>query len=254
MSFELIPLSNWERDKKTFAFQGHEIAYWTAGSGKPLLLIHGYPTAAWDWSFMWTEMAKTRRVIACDMLGFGYSDKPKSGYSIHRQADIQSALLSECDVTAFDALVHDYGVSVGQELLARRNAGIDATGLEKMCFLNGGLLPEQHRPRGLQKLGTSPLGWLLGFIVNRKRFGKAFGQIFGEHTKPSDEELDIFWKLITQNGGLHRMHSLLHYISDRKQHGARWVEALASSEIPLKIINGAQDPVSGRHLRSEEHV
>ena len=69
MSFESIPLSSWAQDRKYFDFEGQKITYWTAGTGKPLLLIHGYPTAAWDWSFMWTELAKTRRVIACDMLG-----------------------------------------------------------------------------------------------------------------------------------------------------------------------------------------
>jgi pimeloyl-ACP methyl ester carboxylesterase len=248
MSFESIPLSSWTQDRNYFDFEGQKIAYWTAGTGKPLLLIHGYPTAAWDWSFMWTELAKTRRVIACDMLGFGYSDKPKSGYSIHRQADIQAALLKHCDVTTFDALVHDYGVSVGQELLARRNEQSGFEGLEKLCFLNGGLFPEQHRPRGLQKLGISPFGWLMGYVVNRPRFGKAFSQIFGENSKPSVDELDTFWHLMTQNSGKHRMHTLLHYIKDRQRHGDRWVDALAKSKVPLQIINGGQDPVSGKHL------
>ena len=56
-----------------------------------MLLVHGYPTSSWDWSRIWDALASRRRVIAGDMLGFGLSDKPASGYSIRRQADLQQA-------------------------------------------------------------------------------------------------------------------------------------------------------------------
>ncbi|MDJ0921883.1 MAG: alpha/beta hydrolase [Henriciella sp.] len=248
MSFEPIPLEDWKTARQSLDFQGHKIAYWTVGEGRPLLLVHGYPTAAWDWSYMWDEMASTRRVIACDMLGFGFSDKPKAGYSIHRQADLQAALLSHLGVSDFDTVVHDYGVSVGQEILARRNEGTGFTGLGRICFLNGGLFPEQHRPRALQKLGISPFGWLLGYLVNRKRFGAGFSEVFGPETKPSEQELDTFWALMNSNGGKHRMHTLLHYIADRQTHRDRWVGALEHAQVPVKVVNGGQDPVSGKHL------
>ena len=79
------------------------------------------------------------------MLGFGLSAKPKSGYSSDRQANIQMALLQELGVTEFDVIAHDYGDTVAQELLARRNAQGHEFGLGRMLLLNGGLFPEQHR-------------------------------------------------------------------------------------------------------------
>lgn len=248
MNFAPTPLADWKAARQTLDFEGHDIAYWTAGTGRPLLLVHGYPTAAWDWSCIWSELAKTHRVIACDMLGFGFSAKPKNGYSIHRQADVQACLLKHLGISEFDAVVHDYGVSVGQEMLARQIEGTGFSGLGKIGFLNGGLFPEQHRKRPIQKLGISPLGWLIGYIMNRKRFAARFTEIFGPHTQPSEEELDTFWQLITHNNGLKRMHTLLHYIADRKQHRNRWVGALETTETPVMVINGGLDPVSGKHL------
>lgn len=243
-----IVLDSWIDRADFFDFESHKIAFWSAGSGRPLLLVHGYPTSAWDWSWIWRELCKTHRVIVCDMLGFGLSDKPSSGYSIHRQTDLQERLLNHLSVESYDALVHDYGVSVGQELLARCNEGSSAATLGRIVFLNGGLFPEQHRALPIQKLGVSPLGFVLGLMMNRKRFGKAFSKVFGPDTKPSEAELDAHWRLISHNRGHRISHKLLHYIAERHLHRERWVTALQQSTVPLKLINGGADPVSGRHL------
>ena len=238
------------RDKASyFDFEGHQIAYWTGGdeAAAPLLLVHGFPTCAWDWVPIWETLGAKHRLIACDMLGFGLSDKPKDGYSIHRQTDLQEALLAHLGIKEWDALVHDYGVSVGQELLARQEDGSGAQGLGKMVFLNGGIFPDQHRPVLMQKIGVSPFGFLLGFLMSRKGFGNSFSAVFGPETKPSEAELDAFWEFISHKGGNRITHKLLHYIADRRTHKERWEEALRGAEARIGLINGALDPVSGKH-------
>ena len=239
----------WRQKAQYFDFQGHQIAYWTGEntSARPLLLVHGYPTCAFDWVSVWGELGADHHLIACDMLGFGLSDKPKSGYSIHKQTDIQEALLAHLDINEFDALVHDYGVSVGQELLARQQDGTGVQGLGKMVFLNGGIFPDQHRPVLMQKIGVSPFGFLLGLLINRDGFGKSFSQVFGPSTKPTTQELDDFWGFISNNSGNRIMHKLLHYIADRRTHKARWEAALVAAQDKIGLINGALDPVSGKH-------
>ncbi len=240
---------DWRAKAKYFDFQGNQIAYWTGENtnAKPLLLVHGFPTCAWDWVPVWDTLGAQHHLIACDMLGFGLSDKPHSGYSIHRQSDVQEAMLEHLGVTKFDALVHDYGVSVGQELLARQQEGPSASGLGQMVFLNGGIFPDQHRPVLMQKVGVSPFGFLLGLVNNRNLFGKSFSQVFGPKTKPSERELDQFWEFIAHNGGHRIMHKLLHYIADRRKHEARWEAALVRTQDKIGLINGALDPVSGKH-------
>ena len=239
----------WREKAQYFDFQGDQIAYWTSEntSARPLLLVHGYPTCAFDFAKVWEQLGARHHLIACDMLGFGLSDKPRSGYSIHKQADIQEALLAHLGVGAFDALVHDYGVSVGQELLARQQDCTGSFGLSKMVFLNGGIFPDQHRPVLMQKIGVSPFGFLLGLLINRESFGRSFSQVFGPNTQPTPEELDDFWSFISHNSGNRIMHKLLHYIADRRTHKTRWEAALRGAENKIGLINGALDPVSGRH-------
>lgn len=243
-----VTLDRWIADAQRFEFGGQRIAYWTAGTGAPLLLVHGFPTSSWDWHRVWHALSERRRLVACDMAGFGLSGKPRGGYSIHRQADLQEALLEHVGATRFDALVHDYGDTVGQELLARRIDGSGAAGLRGMIFLNGGLFPELHRPRPLQRLGASPLGFVVSLLMNRRRFGRAFAAVFGPDTQPSAEELDEHWRLIAHDDGHRITHRLLHYMGDRRRHRDRWVGALERADVPLKLIDGGADPVSGRHL------
>ncbi len=245
---------SWRDKARYFEFEGHQIAYWTGGNdkAKPLLLVHGFPTCAFDWSQTWQALGANHRLIACDMLGFGLSDKPRNGfagkgYTIHWQTDLQAALLKRLAIRDFDALVHDYGVSVGQEMLARQQDGFGFEELGQCLFLNGGIFPDQHRPVTMQKIGVSPFGFLLGLLMSRRAFGNSFSAVFGPQTKPSEAELDAFWDFIRHKDGHRITHTLLHYIADRRTHKERWERALRSAEDRVGLINGALDPVSGKH-------
>ena len=248
MAMSPIPLHDWYQRAEHINFRGARIACWTAGAGKPLLLIHGFPTAAWDWSWVWEPLATQRRLIACDMLGFGFSDKPKTDYSLLHQADLQTAVLAHFEIERCDALVHDYGVSVGQELLARQNHALLPFAIDRMCFLNGGMFPGQHRPRLIQRLGASPLGPLVSALMTKRTFSRSFAAVFGPATQPSSEELRAFWELIAFNNGHRLTHKLLAYMGERVVHQQRWEGALQAASIPLKHINGGADPVSGEHV------
>lgn len=56
------------------------------------------------------------------------------------------ALLAHMGVSEVHVLAHDYGDTVGQELLARHNerakTGDSALSLKSICFLNGGRSPQ----------------------------------------------------------------------------------------------------------------
>ncbi|MDH4583223.1 alpha/beta hydrolase [Pseudomonas sp. BN415] len=229
-------------------FRGQRIRYWTAGEGEPLLLIHGFPTASWDWHYLWEPLARRFRVIACDLLGFGYSAKPRGhDYRLLEQADLKQALLAHLGVDGpVHVLAHDYGDSVAQELLARHHEG--RFNLASCVFLNGGLFPETHRPVLVQKLLLSPVGCLVGRLFSRRKLAASFAQVFGPDTQPGDLELDDFWRLIAENDGPSVMHRLIHYIPERRQQRDRWVAAMQKGGVPLRVIDGAVDPISGAHM------
>ena len=243
-----IALADWRAQGLNFSFKGHAVRYWTEGQGEPLLLIHGFPTASWDWHRLWAPLAEQYQVIACDMLGFGDSAKPRGhAYRLLEQADLQQALLTHLGIgEPVHMLAHDYGDSVAQELLARHQDG--RIKLASCVFLNGGLFPETHHPVLVQKLLLSPIGPLIGRLFSRKKLAASFAQVFGPSTQPSASELDDFWSLIAANDGPGVMHRLIRYIPERREQRERWVAAMQATAVPMRVIDGAVDPISGAHM------
>jgi len=249
--------AGWRASGQRFMHRGQPI-FWQAGGhaggGDTLLCIHGFPTASWDWHKVWPSLdERFARLIAPDMIGFGWSAKPRGyAYSIFDQADLHEILLRELGVRRFHILAHDYGDTVAQELLARyeerRARGDDSLSIESICLLNGGLFPETHRPRLVQKLLLTPFGGMIARAMNARSFARSFAAVFGPQTQPSAEELQQFWQLLEYNGGNRRMHRLIHYIPERRANRARWVGALQTTQLPLRTINGPLDPVSGAHM------
>lgn len=245
-----IALDDWRAQSQAFHFRGHTIRYWTAGDtqAQPLLLIHGFPSASWDWHRLWAPLAERYRLIACDMLGFGYSAKPRGhAYSLLEQADLQQALLAHLgERRPVHVLAHDYGDSVAQELIARRQEG--QLQLASCVFLNGGLFPETHHPVRVQKLLLGPLGPLIGRLFSRRKLAQSFARIFGPHTQASEAELDALWQLVAYNNGPAVMHRLIRYMPERRQQRQRWVTAMQATTLPMRVIDGAFDPISGAHM------
>jgi pimeloyl-ACP methyl ester carboxylesterase len=246
-------LRQWQAAGRRFVHEGRSIFYRDEETGPALLCVHGYPTSSWDWHRIWPLLAGRYRLIAPDMLGFGFSDKPrKHEYSIAGQADLHERLLASLGIEEVHVLAHDYGDTVAQELMARHQArqrrGTPGLRLRTVCLLNGGLFPETHRARPIQKLLRSPLAPLLLRRFNERAFRRSFLPLFGAGTQPDDVELARVWTLIEHNDGRVNMGRLLHYMGERKLHRERWVGALVNASMPLRLVAGMDDPVSGAHM------
>jgi pimeloyl-ACP methyl ester carboxylesterase len=243
----------WRRTASTYRHRGHAIAYRAEGEGPALLAIHGFPSASWDWAPLWSRLTARFQVIAADMIGFGDSDKPRAyDYSILDQATLHEGLLATLGVERFHVLAHDYGDTVAQELLARHEArassGKSGPAISSICFLNGGLFPEAHRPRFVQHLLASPLGFAVGALSSKATFRAGLTAVFGPHTPPSPQLVDELWTLLRHADGQRVLHRLIGYMAERRRHRERWVGPLLRTSVPLRLIDGSLDPVSGAHL------
>jgi pimeloyl-ACP methyl ester carboxylesterase len=66
---------------QTIEIQGHRIFYVVKGEGEPVILIHGYGAALWVWEKQIKILSQSYRVYALDLIGHGYSDRPKIDYT-----------------------------------------------------------------------------------------------------------------------------------------------------------------------------
>ena len=245
----MIKLSDWEQSGKYFDYKGHRIFCRSAGEPRApvLLLIHGFPTSSWDWEALWRPLSRDFRVLALDMIGSGFSDKPVDyDYHIFDQADLSEYFLREQNVGRYHVLAHDYGDTVAQELIARQTEPGTRPRLQTACFLNGGLFPETHRPLLIQRLMLTPLAPLLVRLISKASFTATMNKLFSTPLEP--DMLEAFWTLFSHNDGKAVMPRLLQYIPQRRINRSRWVNAIVNTSLPLKVINGAADPISGLHM------
>ena len=134
--------------------------------GVPVLLMHGEPS----WAYLYRHIiaglvAKGRRVIAPDLIGFGRSDKPtqRSDYTYERHVDWMSQWLTGLDLSGLVLFCQDWGGLIGLRLVAafpERFAGlvIANTGLPAGTGLSEGFAAWLAFSQNTPQL---PVGWIV---------------------------------------------------------------------------------------------
>lgn len=254
-------LEGWRAAGQVFDYLGFDIFFRVdgppAGSAPYLLAIHGYPFNSWDWSLIWPAITQRFTVVAPDMIGMGFSDKPRAyEYSVADHADMHEALLRHLGVERAHILAHDLGDSVGQELLARRNFGEQSYGdwyIDSITWLNGGLFNEAYTPRAMQKLmSRTPMGDMMsplqGSPLSRRLLEPTLAEMFGPNTKPDAALMAKFHQILEYNDGKRVLHKVGRFLDDRYRHRNRWVRAMRETTVPMRLIDGPVDPNSGAHM------
>ena len=103
----------------------------TGGSGRPVVLIHGWPLSGQAWSEQVPVLEQAGyRVITYDRRGFGHSDKPARGYTYDTLAEDLHALLTELDLNDVTLV----GFSMGGGEVARYFSQYGSERLRSVVF------------------------------------------------------------------------------------------------------------------------
>jgi non-heme chloroperoxidase len=111
-----------------------ELFYEDHGSGKPIVLIHGYPLDGTSWEKQVPVLLNAGwRVITYDRRGFGKSSKPTTGYNYDTFADDLHRLVNQLKLRDF-ALV---GFSMGGGEVARFIGKFGSKNVSKAVIISG---------------------------------------------------------------------------------------------------------------------
>ncbi|MFC6673910.1 alpha/beta fold hydrolase [Marinobacterium aestuariivivens] len=98
------------------------------GTGAPVMLIHGSGpgVTAWaNWRLTIPELAQERRVIAPDMLGFGYTERPAgNGYGLDRWVEHVVSVLDALNIEKTDLVGNSFGGAVALAVAIRHPARV----------------------------------------------------------------------------------------------------------------------------------
>ena len=93
-------------------FGGPRMRYLRAGSGPPVILLHGLMGYSFSWRYAMPALAPYRTVYAPDMLGAGFSDRPRIGHSMRATALRLLKFAENLGLTSFDLLGTSRGGAV----------------------------------------------------------------------------------------------------------------------------------------------
>jgi pimeloyl-ACP methyl ester carboxylesterase len=230
-------LTRWHASLHHVTVAGRRMHYLDAGSGPPVLLVHGIGCDWTHWSANLDALTQAHRVIAVDMPGFGASEALSPKSELAATGDAVLALMDALEIPRFAMVGHSLGGLISWLVTAAAPERVTALGLVDAATVE--LTPLQSRAivRGFT-LGGHSLAHpgVARAILRRPRLRRlVLASFFADITGVSAELAVALLTPLTVAPGFH----------DALAAGARAISQLRPEELqtPTLIVWGTKDPV-----------
>jgi pimeloyl-ACP methyl ester carboxylesterase len=100
---------------------GHQVYVEQQGSGDAVVLLHGFGASSYSWRRLVPELAKSFRVVAPDLFGFGWTERPRDTASYTREGQVRMVLgvLRALGIRRAQFVGHSYGGALALYLASR---------------------------------------------------------------------------------------------------------------------------------------
>jgi 2-hydroxy-6-oxo-octa-2,4-dienoate hydrolase len=208
--------------------------YLEAGSGPPVVLIHGSGpgvTAYANWRLVLPALADRFRVLAPDMAGFGFSERPEKGdYGLDLWAEQVLGLLDALDLSKASIVGNSFGGAIALRLASRHPDRVDKLVLMGSMGIDFPITEGLDRVWGYEPSFENMRGVLDVFAYNRELV--------------PDELAEVRYRASTEPGFQESYASM--FPAPRQ----RWVDAMATPEDDIRalphrtlIVHGREDKV-----------
>lgn len=218
----------------TIVANGIATNYHDAGNGRPVLLIHGSGpgVTAWaNWRLVLPALAQSCRVIAPDMVGFGYTERPVGvQYTLDTWVAHLLGLLDALGIEQADVVGNSFGGSVALALAIRHPQRVRRLVLMGSVGVPFDITPELDR--------------VWGYQPSFKEMRELLDIFAWDRSLATDELAELRYQASIRPGFQEAFASL--FPAPRQ----RWVDALASPEADIRalphktlIIHGRDDRI-----------
>jgi len=252
------PTRRWLASGRHLKIEGKRVFLYERGGGQSILMLHGFPTSAYDWRGVIDGLASAYRCVALDFPGYGLSDKPEAySYSLFQQTDVVEALARELSIREAHVVSHDVGTSVHTELLSREQEGRLVFRLLSSTFLNGSMLQDLATITPFQKLLAANQTLPQAIAISENLTANYIDGVRSVMKRPeslSEDDIVVMNDLIAYQEGNRRLPALSLYMRERYIHRERWIGALKKTK-RIQFIWADGDPIAnvdlGRALSKE---
>ena len=209
------------------------------GSGKPIVLIHGYPLSGASWEKQVPTLLEAGyRVITYDRRGFGRSSQPNTGYNYDTFAEDLRTILTKLELQDVTLV----GFSMGGGEVARYIGKYGSKGISKAVFISSVppfLLKTADNPEGVDRSVFE--GIEKAIVADRYAFFTAFFKDFYNADvllgkRVSEQAIQASWNLAAMSSAKATLACVPTWHEDFR-------ENLARIDVPTLVIHGDADRI-----------
>jgi pimeloyl-ACP methyl ester carboxylesterase len=228
--------------------EGARMRYLREGSGRPLLLLHGLLGYSFSWRYVLPALAPYADVHAVDMLGVGFSDRPR-GLNCCLQASAERLIgfLDAAGITSCDVLGTSHGGAV-----AMRAAALAPDRIQRLILVAPANPWSSLGKRTAALLTTPPLNWLFPRVAPllQVTHDRLLRRLYGDPSRIRPGTLEGYSAPLAQPGAFQTGLSILRTWAQDLEELRAVLPGI--SHIPTLIIWGsldnAVDPASAEPL------
>ena len=216
-----------------------ELYYEDLGSGKPVLLIHGWPLSGASWEKQTAALlAAGYRVITYDRRGFGRSSKPSEGYNYDTLAQDTYKLIEALDLKDLTLV----GFSMGGGEVARYLGKYDTGRVTKAVFM-ASICPALRKD-GANPEGVDPAVFVgINEQIEADRYKQLGGFLEAFYNKKLVGGTDISDEAIHASFGVAAASSYIAYRACTDAWLEDFRDDVAQIKIPTLVIHGDSDQI-----------
>lgn len=165
---------------------GARMRYLRAGSGPPLILLHGLLGYSFSWRYTMPALAPYATVYAPDMMGAGFSDRPAGlDHSMRGTAQRLLRFIARLGITSFDLLGTSHGGAVAMMAAAECLSGRSNLKLRRLVLVAPVNPYSAHGRRLAPFFGSSFGAALFRSIIARTSFSYPYwhARMYGDRSR-----------------------------------------------------------------------
>jgi pimeloyl-ACP methyl ester carboxylesterase len=222
---------------------GYRVGYRLAGSGPPLVLLHGITSTSEAWRDVMPRLAERFTVVAPDMVGHGRSAKPRGDYSLGAYAAGVRDLLAVLGFERGTVVGHSFGGGIAMQF-----SYLFPEFVERMALISSGGLGKEVHP--LLRAAVLPGSeWVMPLIAREwsVRAGGAIAAVAGRLGLEAGPDLAEFARgyasLAEQDARDAFIHTMRACIDPDGQRVSALDRLYLADQMPTLIVWGTDDPV-----------
>ena len=238
LSFHRGPLPG-EPPTATFArIDDARIRYVDIGEGSPVVLLHGFGASLESWATVIPALAKHHRVLAIDLKGFGWSDRPEGDYSPDAQARMVLQLMNQRGISRAAIVGQSWGGAVALSVVVAAPERVTRVALYGALAFEeqiGGFM-SWARVRGMGKL-------MFSLMWDPRLLAESTQLAFYDKSLVTADALDRLEASMNRPGSTAAAYSVVHQIrlTDLEPH-------YSSMTQPFLLVWGREDQISPKRV------